>query len=205
MLELGRDGELTENGRKRTKLVENSCQRIVNLINSLLDVEKFASGTINLDLGLSEVATIFERSVHSLAAIIEQNELMLDVEGSELELICDEERLTQVIINLLSNAIKYSPNVATIKLAAKTTSDGIEFSVTDNGAGIPHEHRELVFGRFYQIPGQSKAGSSGLGLAICKEIVKAHHGTIGVESNRGAGSRFWFIIPTKKETPVEPV
>ncbi len=199
MLTSGRYGTLSEHGLERSKAVEISCQRLVDLVNNLLDVEKFATGTIELDLDLSEVATIFERSVSSLSGIIESKGLKVEIAGTDLELVCDEQRITQVVINLLSNAVKYSPNGGRIELCAVRTENGIGFAICDNGPGIPEEYRNRVFDRFYQIPGKSKKGSSGLGLAICKEIVKAHHGEIGVDVNNGGGSRFWFLIPPLKE------
>lgn len=199
MLTSGRYGTLSESGLERSKAVEISCQRLVDLVNNLLDVEKFATGTIELDLDLSEVATIFERSVSSLAGIIESKGLMVEIAGADLELVCDEQRITQVVVNLLSNAVKYSPNGGRIELTAVRTENGIGFAIGDHGPGIPEEFRSRVFDRFYQVPGKAKKGSSGLGLAICKEIIKAHNGEIGVESNNGGGSRFWFLIPPLKE------
>ncbi len=196
MLTAGKYGSLTEIGLKKAKGIEGSCDRMVGLINSLLDMEKFSTGTLALDLDSAEVSAIFERSIESLSGVIEASRVTVVVaEGTELELICDEERLVQVIINLLSNAVKYSPEGGTVTLAARTTGDGTEFSVSDQGIGIPAEHRESVFDRFYQVPEQTKEGGSGLGLAICKEIVKAHRGTLGVGTNNGIGSRFWCVIP----------
>ncbi len=198
MLTTGRYGTLSEGGLERSKAVEISCQRLVDLVNNLLDVEKFSTGTIELDLDLSEVATIFERSVSSLAGIIESKGLQVETVGADLELVCDEQRVTQVVVNLLSNAVKYSPNGGRIELLAVRTENGIGFAIGDHGPGIPDEFRDRVFDRFFQVPGKAKKGSSGLGLAICKEIIKAHHGEIGVDINDGGGSRFWFLIPPLK-------
>ncbi|MBX9670681.1 MAG: PAS domain S-box protein [Candidatus Obscuribacterales bacterium] len=198
MLTTGRYGTLSEGGLERSKAVEISCQRLVDLVNNLLDVEKFSTGTIELDLDLSEVATIFERSVSALAGIIESKGLQVETVGADLELVCDEQRVTQVVVNLLSNAVKYSPNGGRIELLAVRTENGIGFAIGDHGPGIPDEFRDRVFDRFFQVPGKAKKGSSGLGLAICKEIIRAHHGEIGVDLNDGGGSRFWFLIPPLK-------
>ena len=197
MLICGRYGPLPEAALMRARAAEDSCQRLVDLINSLLEIERLASGSIELALDLTEVASIFERSVQALEGLIESRKLVLSVEGTDLELICDEERLMQVLINLLSNAIKYSPDGGRLLLSAETKGSVIRFCVADDGPGIPAEFRESIFERFYQVPGQAKQGSSGLGLAICREIVSAHGGQIGVESNNGRGSKFWFTIPSK--------
>jgi signal transduction histidine kinase len=104
-----------------------------------------------------------------------------------------------VLVNLLSNAIKFSSSGTTIELSAKVDGEQVLFEVADHGRGIPADKIETVFDRFTQVEaGDSKnRQGSGLGLAICKAIVTQHHGTIGVRSNVGEGSTFWFGLPTQ--------
>ncbi len=197
MLNAGQYGELPSAAQHHAMLVEKSCQHMVDMINSLLEVEKLEAGTVPLDVEETELASLFERSIHSLSNMIEKKNLQVKVTGSEHTLWCDEQRISQVLTNLLSNAIKYSPQGGKIELSANKEEGEIEISVTDEGIGIKEEFREAIFERFYQIKGQAAKASSGLGLAICKELVKAHHGRIGVEGNRERGSRFWFVLPIK--------
>ncbi|MBX9669622.1 MAG: PAS domain S-box protein [Candidatus Obscuribacterales bacterium] len=197
MMNAGQYGELPAGAVHHASLVEKSCQHMVDMINSLLEVEKLEAGNITLYVEETELASLFERCIHSLSNMIEKKNLQVEVTGSEHTLWCDEQRISQVLTNLLSNAIKYSPKDGKIQLSAKKERGEIEIAVCDEGHGVKEEFREAVFERFYQIKGQSTTASSGLGLAICKELVKAHHGRIGVESNGGIGSRFWFVLPIK--------
>jgi signal transduction histidine kinase len=105
--------------------------------------------------------------------------------------------LTQVIVNLLANAIKFSPNNSTITVAYKEISHFVEVRIKDEGRGIPPEHMSAIFERFSQVQASdhSEKGGKGLGLAICKSIIEAHGGSIGVDSEAGKGATFWFTIP----------
>ena len=109
----------------------------------------------------------------------------------------DRDRIIQVLINFLSNAIKFSPPGENIWIKAEEVEEQIQFSVTDHGRGVPKEMQESVFDRFKQVEtaDAKKLGGTGLGLAICKAIVERHGGTIGLESEAGKGSRFWFRLP----------
>ncbi|MBX9691125.1 MAG: PAS domain-containing sensor histidine kinase [Cyanobacteria bacterium] len=195
LLQDGIYGQLTEQGSKKTKSVRDGAERLLNLVNGLLDIEKLSMGAVALELEDTEVASIFETTTEALDALIQKKRINLEVDGADLELVCDEERIAQVLINLVSNAIKYSPDGGTVRMEATYASKVYEFSVADDGPGIPFEHQDALFQRFFQVPNAKKVGGTGLGLAICKEITRAHGGDIGVESKPGEGARFWIRIP----------
>ena len=106
----------------------------------------------------------------------------------------DRQRINHVFTNLIANAIKYSPVDGKIVLNAAPAGDnGVEFSVTDQGPGIPEEYHTRIFDRFFRVPGQIKTGA-GLGLSIAREIVVAHGGRIGVKNRQDKGSEFYFVL-----------
>jgi signal transduction histidine kinase len=111
----------------------------------------------------------------------------------------DPERLQIVLSNLLSNAIRHTPQGGTITISALPLEGEARFEVSDSGEGIAPEYHERIFERFFRVPG-AKTGTGGLGLSIAKEIVEAHGGKIGVESEAGKGSKFWFSVPSAKAT-----
>ena len=125
--------------------------------------------------------------------------------GKNLKLTCrtdpdlpavlvDRQRINHVFTNLINNAIKYSPLGGEIVLHASRAGEReVQFSVQDQGPGVPEDHQDRIFDRFYRVPGQSKKGA-GLGLSIAREIVLAHGGRIGVRSERGRGSEFYFLL-----------
>jgi signal transduction histidine kinase len=116
--------------------------------------------------------------------------------------VFDQQRIRQVLNNLLSNAIKFSPMHTVVQLRVYATPAGIEFSVSDHGQGIRAEELSRLFGAFQRTSAKPTAGehSTGLGLSICKKIVELHGGHIGVESEVGRGSRFFFVLPLTAQT-----
>jgi signal transduction histidine kinase len=109
----------------------------------------------------------------------------------------DADRIVQVLVNLLSNAVKFSPSGSSVIVGASQVDDQVEVRVTDTGRGIPARLLPNIFQRFEQVSASdaTEKGGSGLGLAICKDIAELHGGTIGVESEEGKGSTFWFRLP----------
>ena len=114
-----------------------------------------------------------------------------------LEVSADPERIGLVLSNLISNAIRHTPagGVVTLTATPEPGSAAVRLEVADTGEGIPREYRDRIFDRFFSVPGR-KAGGVGLGLYLVREIVQAHGGLVGVETEPGAGARFWFSLPT---------
>jgi PAS domain S-box-containing protein len=197
LLSAGASGPIPEKAQANVADAERNVSYLVSLINSLLDVERITDGKLELecvDFGLKELVDECINSVKSLA--INKN-ISIKSSGVDLPAFGDESRLKQVLINLLSNAIKFSDKGKQIDVAAKSGDDWIEVSVIDQGKGIPKEYQESIFDRFQQmeVADATVKGGSGLGLAISKAIVEQHGGKIGVDSQLGKGSRFWFRLP----------
>ncbi len=183
--------------RVKAKGSENDVGRLIGLINNLLDVEKLESGNMEIIPSDTLASMIADRSINSVQTLAESKKITIVDESKKIDLYADEDMLVQVLVNFLSNAIKFSPESSTIRVAAFANNGHVEFRVIDQGRGIRPEHIKRVFDRFSQVEAddQRKKGGSGLGLAVCKSIVEAHKGEIGVFSEEGKGSTFWFKVP----------
>ena len=201
LLNQGVLGEFSQEAYEVLSIAERNTSRLINLINDILDLDRLEYGQIELELREVPLDTIFQKSLESVGKLAEQFQIEFQ---SEIHLVYgDEERLIQVLVNLLSNALKFSPKNATIHVTAKCDAEEVEVAVQDFGCGIPSEHQKQVFGRFKQVNSADSRnkGGTGLGLAICKTIIEEHGGSIGVKSQEGKGSTFWFRLPylqTKK-------
>lgn len=190
-------GGLNDQGKKSVSLAERSITRLIKLINDLLDIDKLEAGRLRMSFKHSNMDQVIERafdSVHNLAQI---EKIELEKTGASAQLIADPDRLVQVLVNLLSNAIKYSPPKSKITVDIGVTTTFTEVRVIDRGAGIPAKYHQSIFERFEQVntPDRAQKGGSGLGLAICKAIVEQHGGQMGLISEEGKGSTFWFKLP----------
>lgn len=197
MMEEGVYGELNEQGQKRVKGIEDTLSRLTQMINDLLDLEKIDSGNLVTVVKEVETALLCKRAKESIQDLADKKQVSIQLVDSNARVFADQNRIVQVLVNLLSNAIEFSPTSSTVIITARITKDGATmFTVTDRGAGIPENKLDRVFNRFEQLE-SPKAGhkGSGLGLSIAEAIVKAHGGTIGVNSQVGVGSTFWFCLP----------
>jgi signal transduction histidine kinase len=197
-------GELSEKGLSRLKFAQDEANRLIRLINDLLDIEKMEAGKFILDKSDFQISELVQNSIAATAQLAEQKGIKIETSFAEQTINADRDRTFQVIINLLSNAIKFSPESGLIKLCVEASNDQIEFKVIDQGRGIPEEARKKIFDRFVQVEKSDETvrGGSGLGLAISRAIVEQHGGTIGVESEPSQGSTFWFRLPVSRELAV---
>jgi NtrC-family two-component system sensor histidine kinase KinB len=145
------------------------------------------------------VRSLLESAVaaHKVAADEKAIRLIAGPAPAELEVLADSNRVSLVLSNLVVNAIRHTPTGGIVELQCVTADGSVRFEVKDTGEGIPPEFRERIFEKFFQVPGAT-TGGSGLGLTIAREIVLAHGGKIGVESEVGKGSTFWFTLPQVK-------
>ncbi len=177
----------------------SNTERLVRLINDILDLDKIDAGQLDLriaPLNVTQVLTSVLEQMRPLAVAANVT-ISSSVRGLR-EVGADEDRLVQVLTNLLSNAIKFSPAGGQIRLEVKTLPSGnVRFEISDEGPGIAEHDKLRLFNRFQQLDGSDRRskGGTGLGLAISKAIVEQHGGTIGVQSEVGRGSTFWFELP----------
>jgi CheY-like chemotaxis protein/nitrogen-specific signal transduction histidine kinase len=196
------DGGLTEEQRRQVKLVKDAGKSLLAIINDILDVSKIEAGKLELERIALSPAAVADGAVSIIRAEAAAKGLALgvgvaaDVPGW---IAGDPTRLRQILLNLLNNAVKFTER-GTIALAIRRDPDmpdaRLRFEVADSGAGIAPERQHLLFQPFSQIDRSitRRFGGTGLGLAICKRLAEAMGGVIGVESEKGRGSKFWFTI-----------
>ena len=200
LLDSGICGDLNDKGKKKLDTINRDVDRLIALIKDLLDLERFKSGSLVTNKAPVPLSEIVNRSVDAIKVQAEQLKLEIktDVTGDIVHV--DADRIVQAIVNLLSNALKFSEANTMITITGKAHEEWAEVRVTDQGRGIPAEDQRRIFERFQQVE-ESDAGAkggTGLGLPICKAIIEQHGGTIGVESEPGKGSTFWFRLPMKQ-------
>lgn len=199
-LALGVMGKLSDNAVKRVRGAEGSADRLLRLINDLLDYDKYESGQFTLNLQSHSIQEIAYSSIVSIESLIEEKHLATNVEGTDFAVNVDADRLTQAMVNILSNAVKFSPNGGTIKIITRQKNNYVLVEITDQGPGIPDDYKSHVFERFKQVESEAhKHKGTGLGLPIAKQVVEAHEGQIGVRDNDGGGTVFWFTVPIETE------
>jgi PAS domain S-box-containing protein len=190
-------GPLPELAGQKLQIVVNNVERLLNLINDLLDIEKLEAGEMQLSFEPTAVVSILERSAQALEGLARERQVEVMVKAGDGQINADGDRLIQALVNLLSNAIKFSPEGGTVALSAEFKDGFCEMRVADQGRGIPESYRSTIFERFKQVEAADgkRSKGTGLGLPIAKKIAEQHGGAIGVESEIGKGSTFWLRIP----------
>ncbi|MBA3857160.1 MAG: hypothetical protein C0507_09665 [Cyanobacteria bacterium PR.3.49] len=200
-LETGKHGSLDQKGTDFVNAGGRNVDRLLTLVNDLLDVEKADSGQMSLEKAKVSLNECFDACVSSMSVFAESKGVKLDYIETDLLVMADEERIDRILNNLVGNAVKFSAQGGKVTLSAeKSEEQGISFatiSVKDEGEGIPEDKLEHIFEKFQQVerrPESTEKGS-GLGLAICRAFVQLHGGKIWAESKVGKGSDFKFTIP----------
>ena len=181
---------------------QRNCNRLLNLINNILDNSKLQNDMYEIILKETDIVYLVEETALTLRDYINSNgiELIIDPEIEEKNIICDSYEIERCIINLVSNAAKFTPKGGSITVNIEDLDNKVKISVTDTGVGIDEKFHKSIFDRFNQVSGDEdvKRGS-GLGLTITSQIVKLHKGEIYVESKVGEGSTFVIILPVNPE------
>jgi signal transduction histidine kinase/signal transduction protein with GAF and PtsI domain/CheY-like chemotaxis protein len=190
---------LDETQRHLVDISLKNTDRLIRLINNILDISKMEAGHIHLDLGLHRPAEFIEMAVEGIRGFADSRRIALDTDVAPdvPEVRADFDRMVQVVTNLLSNAIKFSPERERVTVGARRAGDGVEIWVSDHGRGIAPEDVGRLFRKFQQLDGSNvrAVGGTGLGLAICRGIVEEHGGRISVDSRPGAGATFTVRLP----------
>ena len=205
LLASGAGGTLSAEGVEVVAIAERNAVRLITLINDILDIERLETGTIELQFAQVPVESILRRAMESLTTAGHSHDITVDTPNVSSTIWADADRIVQVLVNLLSNAVKFSPPAGVVTIGVGLRDSWVEFRITDRGRGVPAAHRRMIFERFRQVETSDarEKGGAGLGLAICKSIIEQHGGTIGVESEEGSGSTFWFRVAATLR-PVAP-
>ena len=172
-------------------------ERLLRMINDLLDLARLESGQTRQRLEVVSPRTLIDDALPNLLSLAEAHDLRLvaEVAPDLPEVTVDSRQISQVFSNFVSNATRFSKAGEDVVLSVKPVGKTVRFSVFDHGPGIPKEFEARVFERFFRIPGTEESNGVGLGLAIAKEIVVSHGGSIGLHSTPGKGSEFYFDLP----------
>jgi len=201
LLASGLLGNVDTRAQRMLDIAVTNTDRLVRLINDILDLERMASGRVELSRGVVGVSDLMIEAVEGIQLLAESAGVTVIANPSDARVWGDRDRILQTLTNLLSNAVKFSPSGTVVMLNGSAAAGMYTFAVEDEGRGIPKEHLESVFERFKQVDASDARlkGGTGLGLAICRSIVVAHGGRIWAESAEQKGTTFYFTIPLEKE------
>lgn len=203
LLSSGQLGDLSEKARRSTLMAERNASRLIELVSDILDVEKLESGKMELAPESLPLDPIIEQAVQTIKPFADQQKVSIEAPLTGLVVVADSKRLLQVLINLLSNAVKFSPEGEMISITVEERPSLVNVRISDHGPGISPQYKDSVFERFCQAAPTPKTStkSTGLGLTICRGIVHKLGGTIGVDTEVGKGSTFWFTLPAGPRQP----
>jgi len=198
LLEDRRIGDVNTEQRQLLENIDEDARRLLQITAELLDMAQVETGKLHLNFGSTHPQNIVDYTVKALKTTADQKQVTINVKYDENlpEVYADLDKSTWVLINLLSNAIKYSHEKSVIDLVVKKRhADEVEFSVQDHGRGIDQQYLPRIFERYFKVPGTiTDQPGTGLGLAIARDFIEAQAGKIGVESEIGEGSRFFFTL-----------
>jgi len=191
----GTVGPLSDRQADLLYTAREDCERLQGIVDDLLDLSRIQAGKVEVSLTPLSAKTVVEAAVAAKADAAKDAGVQLDEEigAPVLPVLVDPERISLVFDNLIGNAIRHSPRGGTIEVRARADDEHVRFEVQDQGPGIPPEYRQRIFEKFFRVPG-TKGEGIGLGLYISHEIIAAHGGDMGVETEPGKGSRFWFTL-----------
>jgi signal transduction histidine kinase len=190
-----------EKAKRMIQQALTNSDRLVHLVNDILDLERLSSGRVQLAKEVCNAEDLMQRSVEGVQSIALGAAITLSIIPSNARVWASPDSIIQTLTNLLSNAIKFSFPNSVITLSAQLQTDSVLFQVKDQGRGIPADKLETIFERFQQvdISDSPQKQGTGLGLAICQTLVQQHDGSIWAESMLGEGSTFYFTLPIHQE------
>ena len=213
LLATGQLGTLSEDGQQMLGIADENTDRLVRLVNNVLDLQRIESGAVTMDRQTCDASELMVKAAEAMQAMAQQYQVKLVTHPVSIPLWVDPDYIVQALTNLISNAIKFSASGTTVTLSAKRLATKVkskskksgqrryppmvQFRVQDQGQGIPKSKLESIFERFHQVDSSDarKKGGTGLGLTICRKIIEQHDGEIWAESIEGEGSTFIFTLP----------
>jgi signal transduction histidine kinase len=195
LLEKPATGSINTDQKQLIDGIKEDSQRLLKITGELLELSQLETGNIKLNMEKSDPYEIVNYAIEAIKVQAEQKqiELQIEVEHNLPEVKADSEKTAWVLINFLTNAIRYSSENSSITVQLKKENNQITFQVIDTGRGIDSRYKTKIFDKYFQVPGSHKSGT-GLGLAISKEFIEAQGGTIGIASELGLGSTFYFKL-----------
>jgi CheY-like chemotaxis protein len=191
--------ELSEKVKSLIEIAYNNCERLVLLINDILDIDKIASGHMRFDFRSESLAAVTQQAVQANEAYARKFDVRIDLQpiDERIQVKVDAARYIQVLSNLLSNAAKFSSTGGSIQVKAEANGEHVRVSVEDHGSGIPEEFQSRIFGKFSQADASAsrQKGGTGLGLHITKQLVERMNGRVGFTTEVGKGTTFWVEFP----------
>jgi signal transduction histidine kinase len=202
-LEMLEGENLSAQGREFVGTALASTQQLVEMVSSLLDISKMEAGEMTLNLTPCELRTIAGEALAKVESLKGGRELMLSGADEPVTAMADAELIARVFQNLLGNALQFTPDDGRVTVSIDTSADAIRVLVQDTGPGIPAQYRERIFEKFFQVENRSNTleYTTGFGLTFCKLAIEAHGGHVGVDSEEGRGSTFWFTLPRRESGP----
>lgn len=202
LLQESATGELNKNGNEWLKTGAKNIERLIGLLDDLLQLENVDKGFVELDMKALTSEELIKNSLDSVQSLLDKKHINVQCSNELIHFDGDKNRLTQVLVNFLSNAIKFSPANSTLTISCQMRNGQLEVRVKDEGSGVPKELQGKIFERYEQTERKDATahGGAGLGLNICAIIVRSHGGKIGVDSEPGQGSEFWFTLPPQANT-----
>lgn len=199
LLRSGAAGALPEDAQRLAQIAETNSQRLIRLINDILDIDQIRKGRMAFDYAVVDLRDVMQKAVETMQGLAQRKSVTIDcaIPPHPVMACADQDRLVQVAGNLLSNALKFSPEGSAIRFELFPGEEDHVVQVTDNGPGIAPEFAGSIFNRFARAdrPASRKVGGTGLGLAISREIVRSHGGDISFENRAEGGAIFAFSIP----------
>ncbi|MDX1987665.1 MAG: PAS domain-containing sensor histidine kinase [Candidatus Obscuribacter sp.] len=192
----GVHGNLNEQGKRRAETILRDIQEMMNAIEGILEVNKLQSGTFELDLTPNNIMVLLRQALMAMLSEIREKELVLEINGPELAVMVDEEKIMTVVMTLFANAVRYSPHGSKVRVQIIDAEDKARVEIIDRGPGMTDDQKDALFDPLRQPTVTEGGGSGNLGTILAaKQIVEKHGGTMGVISHQGAGSNFWFDLP----------
>lgn len=190
------EGQLNSEALEAIQFAERGVHQLKDMVTSLLDVSRLESGNMPLEITEFDLAELAMDCLGTQLAIYGPDRLQLEAPPGPLRVRCDKTLVCRAMDNLVSNSLKFTSATGEVRVRLDKQGAAVSCSVTDTGPGIAREHHARIFEKFGQVKGKRDAHSSGLGLAFCKLAIEAQGGMIGVESEVGKGSTFWFTLPS---------